>query len=297
LIALASAYNIKTELTPYGFRPADCILEVPNGATVVPEPNNPSVLRITDPLTNAVRFHNVPLHCGKDIDAIRERARRRITGLGRMTLPVQENLTFPLNGWLDYGGWFPPSGENNLQSFTGTYTVPGDPVVRGNQVLFYFIGMQDDDAPNAVNILQPVLTWGNGYQQWYLASWACCPSNITVHSPYLFGLVAGSTLSGVVNRISDSTWMIDSIFNGKHTTLNAQVGDYQYNWADVTLEVYNVGQCGHFAPGKAWFTNLVLKDKQGDTLTPRWQWTGATACGGTIVQTSPTQIYIQHTPN
>jgi len=162
------------------------------------------------------------------------------------------------------------------------------------QVLFYFIGMQDNDDPSAVNIIQPVLTWGNGHKEWYLQSWACCPKNITVNSPPLFGLQPGSQVGGTIVRVRDSTWKIDSEFNGKHTTLNAQVGDYIYNWADVTLEIYYVSSCSEFATGKAYFNNLVLTDKQGQTLSPKWTFTGASQCSGKIVQSGAAQIFIQH---
>jgi len=74
-------------------------------------------------------------------------------------------------------------------------------------------------------------------------------------------------------------------------------GDYQYNWADVTLEVYNIAQCSDFAPGKAVFNKLTMLDKQGQTLTPTWTMTPTSECGGSIVQTSPTSMYIQHTNN
>jgi hypothetical protein len=104
----------------------------------------------------------------------------------------------------------------------------------------------------------------------------------------------GMSLNGVIQRVSDSTWSIVSEFNGKSTTLNAQVGDYVYNWADVTLEVYQLDICAQFAGGRAYFNKLVLKDKQGDTLNPTWQFTGATSCNGAITQASPSSIYISH---
>jgi len=209
---------------------------------------------------------------------------------------IKLNKTAPqqINGWLDYGGWYPPTGENNLQSFSSTYIVPGNPPNKGGQVLFYFIGMQDNDAPTAVNIIQPVLTWGNGFQQWYVQSWACCPSNITVNSPPVFGLIPGSQVLGNIVRVSDSTWKIDSAFNGKHTTLNAQVGDYQYNWADVTLEVYSVTACNQFASGPMTFSGLVLKDAQQATLSPTWKLTGATQCSGNIKVIDATTQQITH---
>jgi len=198
------------------------------------------------------------------------------------------------NGWLDNFGWYPPGGEDNLKTFTSTYVVPDDPQNPADgQVLFYFIGMQDNDDPKAVNIIQPVLTWGNGYNQWYVKSWACCPSNITVSSPPVFGLKAGSSLQGVISRESASTWKIDSIFNGQHTTLNAQVGDYIYNWADVTLEVYGVKVCQDLARGKAIFNDLQMTDAQGQTLEPKWTGTGGTICGGSISSAGANSVVIQ----
>jgi len=273
-------------ITPYGIRRKECVIEVPHDATIKSLPSG--VLEINN--AGFLSHVNPPSFCGDDIEEIRIKHQNK-RNLNRTVGKDQD-----INGWLDYGGWFPPSGQNNLQSFTSTYIVPGNPPSFATQVLFYFIGMQDDDDPQAVNIIQPVLTWGNGYQQWYIKSWACCPSNITVSSPPVFGLVPGSTVNGVVVRETDSTWKIDSEFNGQHTTLHAQVGDYQYNWADVTLEVYQLSQCTQFAPNKAFFNQLVLKDRQGQMLRPQWSFTAPTACGGQITQVSSTSIYIEHTP-
>uniref|UniRef100_A0A6B2LDW6 Uncharacterized protein n=1 Tax=Arcella intermedia TaxID=1963864 RepID=A0A6B2LDW6_9EUKA len=270
-------------MTPFGYRPSECVLQVPHGSTVAL--GERQELLIHTPLEDgsvSTATYVAPAHCGDDLMDIKKRR-----GPNR----VKET-----NGWLDYVGWYPPQGENNLRRFTSTYVVPQDPVNnQGDQVLFYFIGMQDNDSPNAVNILQPVLTWGNGHKQWYVQSWACCPSNITVSSPPLFGLTAGSTFQGVISRQSPSTWLIDSIFDGKHTTLNTQVGDYIYNWADITLEVYSVNTCNDFAKGKAFFNSLVLLDQQGQTLTPQWENdSGNTLCGGSIAPASANSYYIQH---
>jgi hypothetical protein len=37
-----------------------------------------------------------------------------------------------------------------------------------------------------------------------------------------------------------------------------------------------------------------MKDKQGDLLTPNWEFTPTSECGGVIDQVSPTSVYIQH---
>jgi len=280
VLSLLSYCSAEEEvITPFGRRPAECVLTVPSGATVSLGTDANS-LKISHPVIGDY-LHEVPPNCGDDIAQIKERVASRVnTGY---------------DGWLDNAGWYPPQGENNLATFSATYIVPGNPPSVGKQVLFYFIGMQDNDAPNAINILQPVLTWGNGHQEWYVQSWACCPKNITVNSPPVFGLQPGSQVGGTIFRVSDSTWRVDSLFNGQHSTLNAQVGDYIYNWADVTLEVYSVNACGDFAPGKAYFNDLKLTDKQGQALTPQWSFSKPTQCSGQITQSGAAQIFIQHT--
>jgi len=276
-------------ITPFGIRPAECVLELPSGSHVIEGEGHLIIKRPhpTDPKLLIEEKFEVPEICHEDIPQIHSRMVRR---------EPQHSDLLNINGWLDYGGWYPPSGQSDLQSFTVNQTVPGTPTLsNSDQVLFYFIGMQDNDA-DAVNIIQPVLTWGNGYNQWYVKSWACCPNNITTSSAPIFGLNDGDSFQGVISRESASTWKIHSIFNGQHTTLNAQVGDYNYNWADVTLEVYEVTKCTDFAPNPAYFNQLTLTDEQGQTLTPEWTFTGPTSCKGSIVQETPTSIYIQHTP-
>jgi len=287
LLALISiAVGSSMVLTPFGERPSECVLQLPSGSTVIPNGNQLLIkIPATETTTEILTSYTAPAICGDDMEAIRQRQLKRA--------PKAPGET---NGWLDYVGWYPPTGENNLKTFTSTYVVPGDPTNNnGRQVLFYFIGMQDNDDPKAVNILQPVLTWGNGYNQWYVKSWACCPSNITVSSPELFGLTAGSSMQGSITRVSDSTWKIDSVFNGKHTTLNAQVGDYIYNWADITLEVYYVNTCQDFPKGKASFNSLVIEDAQGQNIAPNWNPTGTTLCGGSITSAGAGSYVIQHT--
>eukprot|EP01089_Gocevia_fonbrunei_P003283 TRINITY_DN1320_c0_g1_i3.p1 TRINITY_DN1320_c0_g1~~TRINITY_DN1320_c0_g1_i3.p1 ORF type:complete len:300 (+),score=67.35 TRINITY_DN1320_c0_g1_i3:359-1258(+) len=272
-------------LTPHGYRYPECVLRVPSGSSVVEDGEH---LRITLPLeegqtTAMEKLYEVPASCHTDIVEIK-----------RALQAKKQNLN-TTNGWLDNAGWYPPSGQNDLHTFTSTYTIPFDPTDKnGGQTLFYFIGLVDYDAPSNYNIIQPVLTWGNGRNQWYVESWACCPKNISVSSAPLLGLKAGQQLTGVVVRDSASTWLINSIWDGKSTELRAQVGDMNYNWADVTLEVYNINACNQLANGRALFTNLNVKDAQGSTLSPRWSFTGATLCQGHTTQPESTTVEISH---
>jgi len=156
--------------------------------------------------------------------------------------------------------------------------------------------MQDNAYPLAVNILQPVLTWGNGSPGWNAASWACCPKNITVESKTIPGLKAGQHLAGTILRQDADTWMIDTriVETGANTTLYAEVGSYLYDWADVTQEVYSVTACNQFATGPCTFASLTLEDQQQTVLVPNWQITGVTDCNGVEAQTNPTTITISH---
>jgi len=290
-LALAAAFQVPEGyvLTPYGPRPKACVLEVPTGAHIFEETNGLRIVHEIDGLQ--IESHHVPAQeCHEDNILERYNTMRRT---GR----TQGIDAFPINGWLDNAGWYPPNGQNNLDSFVSTYTVPGNPPADSGQVLFFFIGMQDN-AYSAVNIIQPVLTWGNGVKGWNLASWDCCPKNITVQSTTLTGFAAGAKIVGTLKRLDADTWLIDSqIVGGKNTTLYSHVGSYLYNWADVTQEVYSVTNCNQFATGAMSFSGLILKDAQQDTLDPKWSISGTTDCMGhevLTVATVPQTITITH---
>jgi len=118
-----------------------------------------------------------------------------------------------------------------------------------------------------------------------------------VSSDPIFGLGPNSQLYGVVTRDSPSTWTVDSVFNGQHTTLHTQVGDYLYNYADVTLEVYGVNTCSDLARGTAYFNGIVLGEPNGNVVAPEanWVFTAPTLCGGNVKQESASSFSITHT--
>jgi len=295
LAAFAAAMPSDVMITPFGIRPRQCILQVPSGSHIYDD--HPDGLRVVSPVPDSDRteetIHVVDPICHQDniVEKMMNRRKRRAGADSGAD-------AFPINGWLDYGGWYPPSGQNNLDSFVSTYTTPGDPSLpNGSEVLFYFIGMQNNAYPLAVNIVQPVLTWGNGVRGWNVASWDCCPKNITVQSTTLQGFGAGDTIKGTIQRQDASTWIIDSYVTrtGQNTTLYAHVGNYLYDWADVTLEVYNVVACGDFANGPMTFSGLTLKDAQQETLNPAWDLTGTTDCSGKITVSGTTSTIVHST--
>jgi len=288
ILAVNAAIPDGMRITPFGIRPAACVLEVESGSTIEEVEEGVKVTTKINGIIHEKIVVPAP-ECHEDniVPKYLAMKKERHAEVG----------AFPINGWLDNAGWYPPTGENNLYSFTSTYTIPGNPPDPVGQVLFFFIGMQDNAYPTAVNILQPVLTWGNGVPGWNVASWACCPKNISVESKTIGSLQAGWHIAGTILRESASTWKIDSkvVETGANTTLYAQVGDYLYDWADVTQEVYNVNSCTQFATGPMTFTALTLMDSQMQVLNPSWTFTGTTDCSGKETQINSTAIQIVHT--
>jgi len=276
--------------TPHGMRPEECVVQVPSGSRVGEENGR---LRIQAPESEggAVTFYDVPPICHTDRAATRANIVDEVTPIkgGSPGFP-------PINGWLDYGGWYPAKTQNKIQSFTATYTVPNPPSTNSGQTLYYFIGIQDNSSPD-VSILQPVLTFGPPNTGWYVESWACCPSNISVHSNPVLNLKPGTTLSGSIVRKTPYVWDIVSSYNGQNATLTPDVGGYNYNWFAATQEVYSVSACDEFAKGPMTMTKMVLTDSQGNGLTPQWTLTKATQCGGSIslINKSPLAVSIVHT--
>jgi len=285
LVAAVAASAIEDMvITPFGPRLRQCVLEVESGSHIYETDDGLRVTREINGLLHSYEV-DVPLECHTDgfvEQLMHKRAMRRAEN------PVPD-------GWLDNAGAYPLGKAGNISQFTGVYTVPGDPASNSGQVLFYFIGMQDNNFA-AVNIIQPVLTWGNGVSGWNLASWDCCPKNITVQSKTITGFAAGDEIKGTLKRQSDSTWLIDAtiVKSGANTTLTSHVGDYLYDWSDVTLEVYSVSVCAQFAKGPMKFTNLQLLGPNGETLKPTWSLTAATGCGGSITSDGANAFNITH---
>jgi hypothetical protein len=281
-------------ITPFGRRLRQCVLEVESGSHIHEHGDNLLITRELDGRIISSYEHIVPAECHTDgfvekqkQTMAEKRKAQKYQNLGESPVP---------DGWLDNAGAYPLGQAGNISHFSGLYTVPGDPAQDNGQVLFYFIGMQDNNYPSAVNIIQPVLTWGNGVKGWNLASWDCCPKNITVQSKTITGFGAGDQIRGTLQRQDDSTWVIDStiVKSGANTTLVSHVGPYLYDWSDVTLEVYSTTTCPEFAKGPMMFTNLSLLGPTQNALSPSWSLTGATGCSGKITYDGKAAFNITH---
>ena len=171
--------------------------------------------------------------------------------------------SLPCNNWIDTAGWMldPFDKGPYIGGFSTVMSVPTTPAKPDQgQTLFYFPGAENTDGtprhgappPSGRAILQPVLTYGPesncvgsspaSKSGWCIASWYCCPKNLTVHSTYLGDVSPGDSWLGLFNLTDDTTFETVSrnVATGMETKLTCPRQGRNFNWADATLEVYNV---------------------------------------------------------
>ena len=71
--------------------------------------------------------------------------------------------------------------------------------------------------------------------------------------------------------------------SGKSTSLQCPRQGRNFNWADVTLEVYGIQSCPMFSPGEMAFERPTLWDTSYRPLTPQWTLSPRSPCGGSII--------------
>jgi hypothetical protein len=195
-----------------------------------------------------------------------------------------------------------------IGAMSATYVTPDTPKQpHDSQTLFFFIGAENTNgtarAGTNVAILQPVLTfdpsgWCSGSAfGWCFASWYCCPANLTVHSKYLLDVQPGDRFYGAFNySVSNDTIAVYSFSErtGEQSNLQGPRQGRNFNWADITQEVYGMKSCANFAVGKMWFENVSLVDTDGLEMTPDWLLTGPKPCGGVITRVGVNNFFVEH---
>merc|ERR1712048_325216 len=70
------------------------------------------------------------------------------------------------------------------------------------------------------------------------------------------------------------------------------------SWAccpsNITFEDYGVSQCSQLPQKAVTFDTIVLKDADGNQVTPSWDLSGPTMCNGRTSSPSPDVVSIQH---
>ncbi len=191
-----------------------------------------------------------------------------------------------------------------VSRMTANFTVPQNPSVVGDQVIFFFPGLRPADGSS---VLQPVLQWGSGSaagggQSWAVASWACaavsggsCPYSTLIDvnpGDQLSGEIASTNCNG--SGACDWTITTTDTTTKQSTTLNAtNLSEAFVLMFGGALESYNVNQCGDYpSDQKATFTNTDFYDLKGALITPDWsaQYDVRTYCSLGIATTNDSTV-------
>jgi hypothetical protein len=81
---------------------------------------------------------------------------------------------------------------------------------------------------------------------------------------------------------------------GEQTVLKTPRQGRNYNWADVTLEIYGIHQCNQFADGPMLFDEIALWDTEMKAIAPEWLLTTTKPCKGEIKLLHNGSFTVQH---
>jgi hypothetical protein len=183
-----------------------------------------------------------------------------------------------ISGWLESISAITTGVYSKLKS---TWVVPPAPTTNNGQLLYFFPGFEDLDHP--ISILQPVMQWGvgsaGGGPYWTAASWNCCISGATWHSP-LIKLNVGDTIIGTISSTCGPghdcpTWNVvtSNRTTGQRTTLaNTPVSRQVWNWVfGAAAEPYGVVECTDFPDNSGLTFSVLVYDEIGKVIVPDWQ--------------------------
>jgi hypothetical protein len=209
----------KQVLTPFGYRDAANVHQIPSGYDLIKMPDG------------HIRMQNRV--AGAHIDFAAPGA-------------TEAREPFTDSGWITYASWLNQSGTP-VSSFTTTWKVPPAPAAYHGQTLFQFNSIE----PSSYDaILQPVLQYGpsaaGGGKYWAVASWY-----VVGNSAYFSSLVkvkAGKTLTGVITLTGESggQYSYSCAFTGIAGTDYTISNIAELTWCTETLEVYGVKECTEF---------------------------------------------------
>jgi len=247
-------------MTSLGLRPRECVHTPEEKNHLIISTDKGVWIKYLD--SGRQVFHEEIPKCVENAKYLKQQMKRKSKAL---------NFT---QGWQIYGSAFL---SDYMGKFSSVYQVPeSSPTADDGQILYYFIGLQDDSDDN-LTIIQPVVAYcpnGCGWSYsagWSGAAWNCCPNG---QSWYGSGvpLANGAIVSNYVEA-NDKTGLITVYLenNGQISQLNLQYDYRQYNWACVTLEAYDMQQCQDFNQNAFIFQNMQLTLLNGTTQQPTWE--------------------------
>jgi hypothetical protein len=254
--------------TPHGYRPAKCVHFAETGSILKERENYTEVYNPTSGLTTIIE---------RDEDCVK-------------------NARGLLRTWVDYTGWTTTSAVGN---FTSVYTIPNENPTSSGQLLYYFIGFQNNDDA-AVTIVQPVVNYcGNCGQYsngWSMEPWNCCPNGQSWYGSNQ-KISAGDSVNAWVYAEGSGGNVVIGMSKGSNspTTLTVADNSRTFDWACATLEEYDVTTCSSYNSQPFGCTQMEITALNGQKLTPSWSATGQSRCDGGPVINSPADVEIYGT--
>jgi hypothetical protein len=268
--------------TPHGYRPSRCIIRHEEDVEIE-ELSDGSGVIAHYPASKLTKFFAADPYCienAKQLFASNE------------TSPTSDMYN-PLRAWEDYAYFTTPSIMGN---FTTTYQIPNESPAGGSELLYYFIGFQNNDDSD-VTIVQPVVNYdlsGQYPKGWSMEPWNCCPAGQSHEGSNVVMSPGESALAWVYAKggTSDVVIGMSKIDNSSPTTLTVKNNNRKFDWACCTLEDYSA-TCSE-TNGKPFnCTKMVLTALDGTNVAPDWRTTGQASCDGGALQNSDgTSVYV-----
>lgn len=190
--------------------------------------------------------------------------------------------------------WLNQTGQP-VTSILTSFTVPLEPQIHRDQVVYIFPGLQSFDR-----ILQPVLQWGRdtngvGGPYWALTSFcAGPPGSDFIRFSGSANVAPGTPLTARIARTGKSTggWAYECGFDGYPET-HLQVPDLpELDLCTQAFEVYRVADCSEYPISSSiMMTDIVIMaDEQ--ILVPNWDSAPAFSrpCGEFVKTTASNQV-------
>jgi len=279
--------NVTMIATPYGQFPIDCVhVAEENNAFILPVKNG---VWVHYPESKRRVFHPQLPHCMENMERLKE-------------LRAQGNGLTILTEWEDYASATMP---DTMGTFYAEYTLPSaSPDATGGEILYFFIGMQDD-GQTELTIIQPVVSYCAESSKcdagqhtllplgWSMMATNCCPSGQTWYGP-----VKALTASAQVHGSCGSNGNIVNITmtnvgNGDTSSLTQPNINRKFNWAAATLEQYYADACTDYNSEPFNYNNMKLTSLTGTSVTPNWKTTtGTNGCNPKVTITDAFNIAI-----
>ena len=189
--------------------------------------------------------------------------------LASVTPPKQDD---PVN-WVADTYWKNETGSP-VQRFSTKWQVPAPPVVRGNQIIYLFNGM--DPLDSSLGILQPVLQWGvspsGGGAFWSVATYYVAKNN-AAYSTEAVRVNPGDLLEGVITLLDQDEFGFNyrAEFLGVPATVLRVSSVAELVWCYETLETYraNVSNAYYPASPSTAFSAITIQTATGN---PAIEW-------------------------